>query len=139
MIVFNGVDGINNLRVGSNGGAVAVVQAAINEKGFGPAKVDGIFGAETKELVQQFQYASGLSVDGVAGRNTQNLLGLIQGWNTSNERFVVPSRFLTIYNKFEGKSAPTPTVAPVPAPVPATKSSAVPYVVGAIIVGYLFA
>lgn len=56
------------LRVGSRGQCVGWLQCRVG------AKIDDIFGNETKNKVMEFQRNNGLVVDGIAGRNTFNKL-----------------------------------------------------------------
>lgn len=61
---------MNTLRKGSKGTQVKVLQFLLNEGGYNAGNIDGIFGANTQTAVQAFQKAVGLSVDGIAGKNT---------------------------------------------------------------------
>ena len=56
------------LRHGSKGQCVGWLQCRVG------AKIDDIFGNETKNKVMEFQRNNGLVVDGIAGRNTFNKL-----------------------------------------------------------------
>ena len=56
------------LRVGSRGYCVGWLQCRVG------AKIDDIFGNETKNKVMEFQRNNSLVVDGIAGRNTFNKL-----------------------------------------------------------------
>ena len=62
------------LHYGSRGTAVTRLQQALKDKGYLKGKVDGIYGDQTYDAVKAFQRAKGLSVDGIAGRKTQNAL-----------------------------------------------------------------
>lgn len=53
---------------------VAEIQRALVKKGFNPGKIDGYFGEKTRMAVKEFQEANGLTVDGIAGKNTKGLL-----------------------------------------------------------------
>ena len=66
----SGVVTMNTLRSGSRGTQVKVLQWLLNDKGFECGKADGIFGNQTLSAVRAFQQKHGLSVDGVAGKNT---------------------------------------------------------------------
>jgi peptidoglycan hydrolase-like protein with peptidoglycan-binding domain len=57
------------LRVGDRGPAVVKIQQALIDTGFPLPRfgADGIFGAETKVAVQNYQKAHGLSADGIIG------------------------------------------------------------------------
>lgn len=54
------------IRQGSSGGAVKIMQAALNGKGY-PLVADGAFGPRTDAALRSFQRDHGLSVDGVCG------------------------------------------------------------------------
>lgn len=60
----------SKLQYTSSGSRVRVLQQALKDLGFTISKVDGVFGQSTFEAVMAFQKATGLTVDGKAGRNT---------------------------------------------------------------------
>ncbi|MCU0523576.1 MAG: peptidoglycan-binding protein [Elainella sp. Prado103] len=66
----------NILRLGSAGEYVALLQQALIDAGFNPGPVDGLFGHQTAEAVAQYQAANGLLVDGIAGGQTLDSLGI---------------------------------------------------------------
>lgn len=70
----SGVITMNTLRNGSKGKQVKLLQFLLNEIGHDAGKTDGIFGSNTLAAVKAFQKASGLAVDGIAGKNTLNAL-----------------------------------------------------------------
>jgi hypothetical protein len=61
---------IKNLRKGSNGALVKVLQALLVCNGYKAAYVDGDFGSGTEISVKDYQQKKRLSVDGIAGKNT---------------------------------------------------------------------
>jgi peptidoglycan hydrolase-like protein with peptidoglycan-binding domain len=61
------------LRQGSAGGAVKVLQAGLNGKGY-PLVADGVFGPATDNAVRRFQGSRGLQVDGIVGQQTWTAL-----------------------------------------------------------------
>lgn len=61
------------LRLGDSGSAVLSLQQALNKLGYN-LKADGKYGSGTYSAVRDFQKTHGLSVDGVAGTETQTLL-----------------------------------------------------------------
>lgn len=63
-----------NLRRGSKGADVTKLQTALNAQGYDCGAADGIFGAKTEAAVRAFQQANRLTVDGIAGRDTQAAL-----------------------------------------------------------------
>lgn len=65
-----------NVYEGSRGNLTWLLQAALLFNGFDPGKIDGINGPKTQAALRSFQDAKGLTVDGIAGRNTwSKLLG----------------------------------------------------------------
>ena len=63
-------------RRGSTGSAVSSLQQALQDSGYYSGKVDGIFGSQTERAVRSFQSDYGLTVDGIAGKDTLGALGL---------------------------------------------------------------
>lgn len=64
------------LRRGHRGAPVRQLQRRLENLGFDVGRVDGVFGAGTKQAVRRFQRAFGLEVDGVVGRGTWRMLGI---------------------------------------------------------------
>ncbi|MFQ9447334.1 MAG: L,D-transpeptidase family protein [Christensenellales bacterium] len=62
------------VKYGDSGELVAQIQARLAELGFYNAKVSGGCYKVTKAAVKAFQTQNGLSTDGIAGRDTQELL-----------------------------------------------------------------
>lgn len=62
------------LRMGSKGARVRELQALLVRAGY-QVKVDSDFGTSTKTALKAFQQAKGLTVDGVAGPETETALG----------------------------------------------------------------
>ncbi len=62
------------VKYGDSGELVAQIQARLAELGFYNAKVSGGYYKVTKAAVKAFQTRNGLSTDGIAGRDTQELL-----------------------------------------------------------------
>ena len=73
-IIFRYKGGHTYLQEGDKGVAVEKLQKALNYYGATLA-TDGIFGPKTKEAVEAYQKAHGLTVDGLAGTATFNSLG----------------------------------------------------------------
>lgn len=63
----------NKLSIGSSGEEVRKLQNALMSAGYdvGSSGADGKFGPSTSAAVKKYQKDMGLSVDGVAGKNTQ--------------------------------------------------------------------
>jgi peptidoglycan hydrolase-like protein with peptidoglycan-binding domain len=70
--------GSRQLRRGSRGSDVVVLQSQLNFRG-ASLKQDGIFGPLTNRAVRSFQRTSGLAADGVVGRRTWGALGIGSG------------------------------------------------------------
>ena len=68
--------GSPTLRKGDKGEAVAEMQGLLAGLGYDLGKygIDGDFGSATEKAVRAFQKASGLTVDGVVGKDTWNAL-----------------------------------------------------------------
>ena len=62
------------LRLGSQGEAVANVQAALKRLGYFEGKTDGDFGEYTENAVKNFQAQNGLTADGIVGPSTLSKL-----------------------------------------------------------------
>jgi peptidoglycan hydrolase-like protein with peptidoglycan-binding domain len=67
------------LKLGSRGGEVIELQAALKLLGFYADTVDGIFSQSTARAVSQFQEAAGLAADGIVGQDTWNRLFPVAG------------------------------------------------------------
>lgn len=63
-------------KVGSRGTEVTQIQTKLKQQGYYTGKVDGVFGAQTKASLIQFQKKKGLTADGVAGTQTLKALGI---------------------------------------------------------------
>ena len=61
---------MQQIKRGSRGELVALVQLMLNEKGYSCGTADGIFGTKTESAVKSYQRAKGLSADGIVGTNT---------------------------------------------------------------------
>lgn len=66
----------DTLKRGSTGKAVEDLQLTLDRLGYpiGNAGADGIFGKATESAVRQFQQWHSLTVDGIAGQQTQTAL-----------------------------------------------------------------
>lgn len=70
-------------RRGSTGSEVRQIQEKLKRWGYYSGSVDGIYGSATEAAVKKFQKANGLTVDGIAGKNTLAAMG-IQSQNSSS-------------------------------------------------------
>lgn len=62
------------LKRGSSGEEVRILQLRLLELGYLEGEADGIYGPATQEAVRDFQRRNSLSVDGAAGKQTQECL-----------------------------------------------------------------
>lgn len=62
------------LRMGSTGSDVSDLQARLTELGYYTGVIDGKYASGTQAAVTEFQTRNGLTADGIAGRETQDLL-----------------------------------------------------------------
>ena len=85
------------LREGDSGEGVYDLQARLFELGYYSGRIDGRFTAETTQAVRAFQQANGLTVDGIAGRGTQDKL------NSNNA---------VVGSGVPGEEVPTPDATP---------------------------
>jgi peptidoglycan hydrolase-like protein with peptidoglycan-binding domain len=60
-------------RIGSRGGDVVTIQAALTNAGF-PVAADGIYGSATANAVKAFQREAALTADGAVGPATWDVL-----------------------------------------------------------------
>ncbi|MBW4465763.1 MAG: peptidoglycan-binding protein [Pegethrix bostrychoides GSE-TBD4-15B] len=74
-ISYHPVTDANLLKLGASGEIVALLQQTLADLGY-PVSVDGLYGYETKEAVIAYQVDQGLLVDGIAGGQTLDSLGL---------------------------------------------------------------
>lgn len=103
---------VETLRYGSKGDHVKKYQAALAQAGFNPGAADGIYGAKSVAATQAFQRSEGLTVDGLAGKNTYTALN----------------------RKLGGVTATIPTTTVPTATIPAAVTSVVAPVVSAALV-----
>ncbi len=96
-----GMTKAGGLTYGDKGDEVLSLQTALSTLGYKVGKIDGSYGAYTENAVRKFQKDHRLSVDGIAGVKTRQL----------------------IYDLVQGKTAATqvPAATPVPAAAPAAQ------------------
>lgn len=68
--------GPNIVSPGASGPLIATLQAALADRGYYAGPIDGAYGPGTFDAVAQYQIERGLAVDGVAGGQTLDSLGL---------------------------------------------------------------
>ena len=79
------------MSVGSKGVQVKALQEKLTGLGYRTGPIDGDFGPRTEQAVRGFQRANGLSVDGIAGRQTISAL-LRMPNNSHSDVFEMSSR-----------------------------------------------
>ncbi len=62
------------LMMGSTGSDVSDLQARLLELGYYTGSIDGRYASATVDAIQEFQTRHGLTADGIAGRQTQDML-----------------------------------------------------------------
>lgn len=74
------------------GDDVRDLQRRLNRLGFDAGHVDGVLGTSTFEAIREFQLNAGISVDGIAGRETVDLLKRLHRQHQSSPAFAVRER-----------------------------------------------
>ena len=70
-------------KYGSRGEDVRTIQEKLKRWGYYSGSVDGIYGSQTVSAVKKFQQKNGLTVDGIAGKNTLNAMGIMSSSSSS--------------------------------------------------------
>lgn len=86
-----------NLKTGTSGDDVKALQKYLNRFGAGLSGT-GTFSTKTNNAVIKFQKENGLTVDGIAGKNTITKLDMIWGKDKSDEQIFIELNNLA-YNK----------------------------------------
>ena len=94
-------------KYGSRGQEVRTIQDKLKRWGYYNGNVDGIYGSHTVAAVKRFQQKNGLKVDGIAGTQTLNAMGIMQSSNTgssTNNSSNVNLLARAIYGEARGES-----------------------------------
>lgn len=83
-IFFRNNEAIALSKYGSRGEEVRQIQTKLKRWGYYNGNVDGIYGSQTQKAVRWFQSKNGLAVDGIAGKNTLNAMGIYNSSNNSS-------------------------------------------------------
>jgi N-acetylmuramoyl-L-alanine amidase len=67
-------EGYTTLKFTSKGNEVSRIQQTLKNQGYYSGSIDGIYGKLTENAVTNFQKANGLTIDGIAGNQTQTAL-----------------------------------------------------------------
>lgn len=70
-------------KLGSRGEEVRKIQQRLKNWGYYTGSVDGIYGTKTRDAVKYFQRKNGLTVDGIAGKNTLAAMGISSSSSSS--------------------------------------------------------
>lgn len=68
---------------GSRGEEVKKIQTKLKNWGYYSGSVDGVYGWQTENAVKSFQRKNGLKVDGIAGTQTLNAMGIANSGSSS--------------------------------------------------------
>lgn len=71
-------------KYGSRGEEVRQIQTKLKRWGYYDGNVDGIYGSQTLAAVKWFQRKNGLKVDGIAGKNTLEAMGIYSSSSSSS-------------------------------------------------------
>ncbi len=71
-------------KYGSRGDEVRQIQTKLKRWGYYSGNIDGIYGSQTQAAVRWFQSKNGLTVDGIAGKNTLKAMGIMNSSNSSS-------------------------------------------------------
>lgn len=71
-------------KYGSRGDEVIQIQTKLKRWGYYKGSIDGIYGSQTQAAVRWFQSKNGLTVDGIAGKNTLAAMGIFSSSNSSS-------------------------------------------------------
>ena len=71
-------------KYGSRGNEVIQIQTKLKRWGYYNGSIDGIYGSKTQSAVRYFQSKNGLTVDGIAGKNTLAAMGIYSSSSSSS-------------------------------------------------------
>ena len=71
-------------KYGSRGDEVRQIQTKLKRWGYYSGNVDGIYGSGTLSAVKKFQQKNGLKVDGIAGKQTLEAMGIFNSSSNSS-------------------------------------------------------
>ena len=71
-------------KYGSRGDEVTQIQTKLKRWGYYTGSIDGIYGTQTQKAARYFQSKNGLTVDGIAGKNTLAAMGIYSSSNSNS-------------------------------------------------------
>ncbi len=80
---------------GSRGDEVSAIQRKLSEKGYYYAGIDGIYGKSTENAVIEFQKDNGLRIDGIAGSETLDALGVTEEGSYNSADYQLLARIIS--------------------------------------------
>lgn len=86
-------------RYGSRGNEVIQIQSKLKRWGYYYGTVDGIYGSKTVTAVKSFQRKNGLTVDGIAGKNTLAAMGIYNSSNSNSSSSNTSSSNLNLLSR----------------------------------------
>ena len=122
-------------KYGSRGDEVTQIQTKLKRWGYYTGSIDGIYGTQTQKAVRYFQSKNGLTVDGVAGKNTLAAMGIYSSSNSnSNSSYSTNLNLLARLVHGEARGEPyTGKVAVAAVVLNRVKSSSFPNTVAGVI------
>lgn len=80
---------------GSRGDEVSAIQRALSERGYYYAGIDGIYGKSTENAVIEFQKDNDLRIDGIAGSQTLDALGVTESVSYNSADYQLLARIIS--------------------------------------------
>lgn len=123
-------------KYGSRGSEVTQIQTKLKRWGYYTGNIDGIYGTQTLNAVKYFQRKNGLVVDGIAGKNTLEAMGIFNSSgnstssSTSNSDLNLLAR--VVYGEARGESY-TGQVAVAAVVLNRVKSSSFPNTISGVV------
>ena len=125
-------------KYGSRGDEVRQIQTKLKRWGYYSGNVDGIYGSGTLSAVKKFQQKNGLKVDGIAGKQTLEAMGIfnLSSSSSSNSSNVSSSNLnllsRVVYGEARGESY-TGQVAVAAVVLNRVKSSSFPNTISGVV------
>ena len=122
-------------KYGSRGDEVTQIQTKLKRCGYYTGSIDGIYGTQTQKAVRYFQSKNGLTVGGIAGKNTLAAMGIYSSSNSnSNSSYSTNLNLLARLVHGEARGEPyTGKVAVAAVVLNRVKSSSFPNTVAGVI------